>query len=47
MTDQQYYQNSANWGSYQYVTLDELVNNYMLINVGDDQLISNIRRRGI
>lgn len=44
MTDQQYYQNSANWGSYQYVTLDELVNNYMLINVGDDQLISNIRR---
>ena len=44
MTDQQYYQNSANWGSYQYVTLDELVNNYMLMNVGDDQLVNNIRR---
>lgn len=44
MTDQQYYETEANWGSYQYVSLTDLVNNYMLINVGDDQLVSNVRR---
>lgn len=50
ITNLQYYTNGgvaptdANWGSYQYVTLADIVNNYMLINVGDDKLVSNVKR---
>jgi hypothetical protein len=44
MTEQQYYSSEDNWGSYQYVSINDIVNNYMLINVGDDQLVNNINR---
>ena len=46
----QYYENegntpsNANWGSYQYVSLQDIVNNYMLMYVGNNQLINNIDR---
>jgi len=46
----QYYENggnnpeSANWGSYQYVSLQDIVNNYMLMYVGNNQLINNVDR---
>lgn len=46
----QYYTNGGiaptdkNWGSYQYVSLADIVNNYMLINVGDDKLVNNVKR---
>ncbi len=35
MTEQTYYQNDENWGSYQFVSLSEVVNNFMLINNGN------------
>lgn len=44
----QYYENSGNvnesenWGSYQYVSLKDIVNNFMLMYVGNDKLINNI-----
>lgn len=50
ITNFQYYTNNgvaptnANHGSYQYVSLADIVNNFMLINVGDDKLISIIKR---
>ena len=37
ITDYQYYENGgivpedSNWGSYQYVTLEDIVNNFMLM----------------
>ncbi len=40
----QYYDNSENWGSYQYVSLQDIVNNYMLMYVGNNKLINNIDR---
>ena len=46
----QYYENggnipsNANWGSYQYVSLQDIVNNYMLMYVGNNQLINNVDR---
>jgi hypothetical protein len=43
-TDQQYYQNSSNWGEDQYVMMSDIVNNFMLFNVGDDKLINSISR---
>ena len=50
ITDYQYYENSqvsptdANWGSYQYVSLDDIVNNFMLMYQGNHELINNIER---
>ena len=43
-TDQQYYQNSTNWGEDQYVLMADIINNFMLFNVGDDKLINDISR---
>lgn len=40
MTDQQYYSNSTNFGSYQYVSLADIVNNFMLMYVGDEMQVS-------
>jgi len=50
ITDYQYYENSqtvpldANWGSYQYVTLDDIVNNFMLMYQGNTELIGHVNR---
>jgi len=46
----QYYTNNgntptdANWGSYQYVSLYDIVNNFMLMHVGNHSLINNEER---
>ena len=46
----QYYTNSGtaptdeNWGSYQYVYLKDIVNNFMLMYQGNHELINNINR---
>lgn len=50
ITDYQYYENGGvvpedtNWGSYQYVTLDDIVNNFTLMYQGNNELINNIER---
>lgn len=50
MTNFQYYTNNGiipedkNWGSYQYVSLADIVNNFMLIYVGNDKLVNNVER---
>lgn len=41
MTDQVYYSTPTNYGTYQYVTLANIVNNYMLMNVGDEEIVSH------
>jgi len=46
----EYYTNSeiaptdSNWGSYQYVSLKDIVNNFMLMYQGNHELINNINR---
>ena len=53
ITDYQYYDNNgehpqnANWGSYQYVTLEDIVNNFMLMYVGNDKLVNNVERYNV
>mgnify|MGYP006280914881 FL=1 len=53
INDQQYYNNNgnaptdANWGSYQYVSMSDVINNFMLINIGDDKLLNNIKRHEV
>tara|TARA_R110000803_G_scaffold76747_2_gene141449 strand:- start:10820 stop:11743 length:924 start_codon:yes stop_codon:yes gene_type:complete len=50
LSEYQYYQNNgsspedANWGSYQYVSLYDIVNNFMLMYAGNHSLINNEER---
>ena len=50
INDYAYYANSgnaptdANWGSYQFVSLADIVNNFMLMYQGNHELINNIER---
>ena len=50
ITDYAYYQNSGNnpndqnWGSYQYVSLSDIVNNFMLMYQGNHSLVNNEER---
>ncbi len=45
-----YYENNGNtptdenWGSYQYVSLADIVNNFMLMYVGNDKLVNDLNR---
>lgn len=53
LTGYQYYENSGlspekeNWGSYQYISLEDVVNNFMLMYVGNDKLINNVPRYNV
>ena len=53
ITDYQYYENegtnptNSNWGSYQFVSLDDIVTNFMLMYVGNDKLINNVEKYNI
>tara|TARA_R110002020_G_scaffold70385_2_gene182623 strand:- start:6903 stop:7826 length:924 start_codon:yes stop_codon:yes gene_type:complete len=50
LTQYQYYENggnlpeNANWGSYQYVSLEDVVNNFMLMFNGNHELVNNEER---
>jgi len=50
ITNYKYYTNeevvpeNANWGEYQFVTLKDIVNNFMLMFVGDANLVNNVNR---
>ena len=50
ITQYQYYENAgadptdANWGSYQYVSLEDIVNNFMLMYAGNHSLVNNEER---
>jgi hypothetical protein len=50
ITNYKYYTNegvvpeNANWGEYQFVTLKDIVNNFMLMFVGDTNLVNNVNR---
>lgn len=42
-----YYEDESKYGDYQYVTLSELVNNFLTNMVGDDKLLSNVKRYNV
>ena len=37
----------ANWGSYQYMPLSDIINNFMLMFVGNDKLLNNVDRYNV
>ena len=53
ISEYQYYENGGvtppdkNWGSYQYISLKDIVNNFMLMYVGNDKLINNSERYNV
>ena len=42
ISNQQYYSDPNNNGDYQYVSLSDIVNNFMLMYVGNDKLVNNV-----
>ena len=46
-TTKGYYDNSANYGSYQFVSLSDLVNNFILAYVGEDKIISKVKKTDV
>lgn len=53
LTDYQYYRNEGNspedlnWGNYQYITMEEVINDFMLVYVGDDKIINKVDRNEV
>lgn len=47
LTQLEYYSDEDNYGSYQYVTLANVVNNFTFMYVGNDKQINNVRRHEI
>ena len=37
LTDREYYENEENHGTYQYIKLKDIINNFMAFYVGDNQ----------
>jgi len=46
-TSQQSYQNSGNLGSYQYTSLEDVINNFIVAYVGENKIIPKARRTDI
>lgn len=44
ITEEAYYSSDSNWGSYQYVSLEDIVNNFMLMYSGNHSLVNNEER---
>lgn len=47
LTPYQYYSDESNWGSYQYTSLADVVNNFIIMYVGNDKQINNVRRHEV
>lgn len=43
-SDQTYYSSTANYGTYQYMSLSDMVNSFMFSRVGEDKAIHNVDR---
>jgi len=46
-TSQSTYQNSGNLGSYQYTSLEDIINNFIVAYIGENKLISKARRTDV
>lgn len=44
LTDREYYENEENHGTYQYIKLKDIINNFMAFYVGDNKIINDVER---
>jgi hypothetical protein len=47
MTQEQYYSSSDNYGGYQYLPLSDVVNNFLLMYIGNDKQLNNVKRHEV
>ena len=46
-TQRNYYETDANHGNYQFVSIDDLINNFIIAYVGEDKIISKIKNTDV
>ena len=46
-TQYSYYNNSSDYGNYQFTTLDNIINAFMIAYVGEGKLISKVNRTDV
>jgi hypothetical protein len=46
-SENRYYSNSGNYGNYQFISLSDIINNFMISQVGEGKLISKVRRSDV
>lgn len=46
-TPGEYYNDAANYGSYQFITLDDIISNFMMAYVGEGKLINKVKRTDV
>jgi hypothetical protein len=46
-TQSQYYGNTSNYGNYQFVSLENIINAFMVIHVGEGKIISKVSRTDV
>jgi hypothetical protein len=46
-TQQQYYQSPSDYGNYQFTSLDDIINQFQIAYVGEDKIISKIKRADV
>lgn len=46
-TAESYYNDANNYGDYQFITLDDIINNFMMAYVGEEKIINKIKRTDV
>lgn len=46
-TPQSYYNDSDNYGDYQFITLEDIINNFMMAYVGEEKIINKVKRTDV
>ena len=46
-TGETYYGDANNYGSYQFISLSDIVNNFMIAYVGENKIISKIKKADV
>ena len=46
-TDKNYYESPSKFGNYQFTSLDNIIDQFMVIYVGEQKLISKIKRTDV
>lgn len=46
-TAESYYNDANNYGDYQFITLDDIINNFMMAYVGEEKIINKVKRTDV
>jgi len=46
-TSESYYNDASNYGDYQFITLDDIISNFMMVYVGEEKIINKVKRTDV